>query len=84
MKKFTVATLIVTFALSMLAATAADAGIFGRGRGIFRGRWGSRNTGSCGAACSPGTACGPAGCSLSSSPKKAAAPAATVTMPVSP
>ncbi len=81
MKKFTIVSLIVTLALTLFTTTAADAGIFGRGRGIFRGRWGSRNIGSCGASAT----CGPVGCASTSSPKKdVAAPTSTITMPVSP
>lgn len=39
---------------------SAEAGIFGRGRGFFRGAWGSRNVmGGYGNGC---TTCGPAGC----------------------
>jgi len=98
MKKFTIVALFVTFTLTLFAAPA-DAGIFGRGRGIFRGGWGSRNLhrgsscgSSCGAACSPAAACGPNGCvpghthphNHNLSPKKAAVPAPTVTSPVSP
>lgn len=87
MRKSIFVSLITATALSLMIVAVADAGIFGRGRGIFRGRWGSRNIGGCGASCSPGATCGPNGCAPgtnpSSSPKKTAA-APAVTMPVSP
>lgn len=49
--------------LALGCVSVADAGIFGRGRGLFRGRWGSRNV-SNGAACgtASGAACNGAAC----------------------
>lgn len=68
---------VVLCCVAFVSANDADAGIFGRGRGIFRGAWGSRNAGgcsagSCGTACGT-SACGPAGCSPAKAPAKAAA-----------
>lgn len=61
---------------------SADAGIFGRGRGIFRGAWGSRHVGggvSYGPACG---SCGAAGCSPSRpTPNPYAEPVAPVAAP---
>ena len=84
-------TLALTLVLTLFVVSSADAGIFGRGRGIFRGRWGSRNvpvdtSAACGT-CSPAvrrSACGPNGCApaILASPKKASQPA--ISQPLSP
>ena len=56
--------LMVVGALSFVAVEDASAGIFGRGRGIFRGAWGSRNVG--------GGGCGSGGYYYQPAPQPAA------------